>query len=283
MTTGQLLTSAWDFEPSILGGCAALLAAYAVLARPAATARGVLYACGVLVLLLALISPIDTLGDGYLFSAHMLQHLLLVLVVPPLLLLGIPAAAYRELLAWGPVRRAERALGHPLLAGFLGPGMLWIWHAPPLYDAALASQGVHILQHLTFLVTSTIFWWPVLAPAEASRRLHPLGSIIYLMTALVDNSVLGIIITFAPVGLYPAYLHPLDRLGALPLLRGGWGLSPATDQQLGGVLMWVIGGPVYLLAGLGILVRWFTAPDEPEPATEVAWQTTATEVASRQT
>jgi len=261
MTSWRLLTTAWDFEPSILGGGAALLAAYALLARPALTARGALYACGVLVLLLALISPIDTLGDGYLFSAHMLQHLLLVLVVPPLLLLGIPAPAYRALLAWGPARRAERALGHPLLAGLLGPATLWVWHAPPLYDAALASQGVHILQHLTFLVTSTIFWWPVLAPVEASRRLHPLGSIVYLMTALVDNSVLGIIITFAPVGLYPAYLHPLDRLGALPLLRGGWGLNPATDQQLGGVLMWVMGGPVYLLAGLGILVRWFNAPE----------------------
>ncbi len=269
----------WDLEPSILGGCAALLAAYALLARPAATARGILYACGVFVLLLALLSPIDTLGDGYLFSAHMLQHLLLVLIVPPLLLLGIPAAAYRTLLAWAPARRAEHALGHPLLAGFLGPGTLWVWHAPPLYDAALANQGVHILQHLTFLVTSTIFWWPVLAPADASRRLHPLGSIVYLMAALVDNSVLGIIITFAPVGLYPAYLHPFDRLGVLPLVRGGWGLNPATDQQLGGVLMWVIGGPVYLLAGLGILVRWFAAPETDDETEQLAYAPGAQDVA----
>jgi len=287
MTTWRLLTTTWDLEPSILAGCAALLAAYALLARPLVMGRAALYAGGVLVLLLALISPIDTLGAGYLFSAHMLQHLLLVLVVPPLLLLGIPAAAYARALAWGPARRAERALGRPLVAWPLGIATLWVWHYPAVYDAVLTDVGLHILQHLSFLVTSTIFWWPVLAPVEAARGLGPLGAIVYLLAAVIASSVLGIVITFAPPGLYPAYLRPIDRSGALTLLRDGWGLTPAVDQQIGGVLMWVVGAPLYLLGVLVVLARWFGAPDTDDetigPLTHLARQTTATKVAGRQT
>ncbi len=286
MTTWRLLTTTWFLEPSIVCGCAALLAAYALLAHPRTAVRSALYTGGVLVLLFALISPIDTLGDGYLFSAHMLQHLLLVLVAPPLLLLGIPPATWTALLAWPPAHRAEAALGRPLVAWTLGLGTLWVWHAPPLYDAAVREQGVHILQHLSFLVTATVFWWPILAPdmgqtdsVERSagrthsagrgageekgwRRLSPLGSIAYLMTAVVASSVLGIIITFAPTGLYAVYLHPVDRLGVLPLLRQGWGLSPPADQQIGGVLMWTVSGPVYLLGVVAVLARWYSAPDD---------------------
>ena len=290
MTTWRLLTTTWFLEPSILCGCAALLAAYAYLVRPRTAGRLALYVSGVLVLLLSLISPIDTLGDGYLFSAHMLQHLLLVLVAPPLLLLGIPPTTWTALLAWSPAHRAETAPGRPLAAWTLGLGTLWVWHAPLLYDAAVREQGVHILQHLSFLVTATVFWWPILAPsasqgesegrnvgqderAERSqgeekdwRRLSPLGSIAYLMAAVVASSVLGIIITFAPTGLYPVYLHPVDRLGVLPLLRQGWGLSSAADQQIGGVLMWTVSGPVYLLGVVAVLARWYTEPEEEQPS-----------------
>ncbi len=288
MTTWRLLTTTWFLEPSILCGCAALLVAYAYLARPHTVGRSALYVGGALALLLSLISPIDTLGDGYLFSAHMLQHLLLVLVAPPLLLLGIPPASWTALLAWSPARRAEAALGRPLVAWGLGMGALWVWHAPALYDAAVREKGVHIVQHLSFLVTATVFWWPILAPSagqeenaeqcvgqkegtdrregEDRRRLSPLGSIAYLMAAVVASSVLGIIITFAPTGLYPIYLHPVDRLGVLPLLRQGWGLSPAADQQIGGVLMWTVSSPVYLLGVVAVLARWYTAPEEEQPS-----------------
>ncbi len=280
MTTWRLLTTTWFLEPSILCGCAALLVAYAYLVRPRTTGRWALYAGGVLVLMLSLISPIDTLGDGYLFSAHMLQHLLLVLVAPPLLLLGVPPASWTALLARPLARRAEAVLGRPLVAWTLGLGTLWVWHAPALYDAAVREQGVHILQHLSFLITATVFWWPILAPGagqgesagrglgegEGGRHLSPLGSIAYLMAAVVASSVLGIIITFAPTGLYPVYLHPVDRLGVLPLLRQGWGLSPATDQQIGGVLMWTVSSPVYLLGVVAVLARWYTASEEEQPS-----------------
>ncbi len=265
MTTQQLVLTAWDWEPTVLIGCAALLVGYWVEARPV-TARAALFVTAVVVLLLALMSPIDTLGDGYLFSAHMLQHLLLVLVVPPLLLLGIPPRVFERLLRWTPADRTERALGRPLLAWSLGIGTLWVWHAPALYDLALRYQGVHVLQHLCFLVSATIFWWPVIAPLPERRQLPALGAVVYLIAGGLTSSLLGIIITLAPLGLYPAYLHPVDRLGILPLIRGRsqWNFSALADQQVGGVLMWILSSPLYLLASAVALARWYgeSEPDE---------------------
>ena len=263
MTTWQLLVSAWDWEPSVLFGCAALLVAY-ILAAGYRFSKAVLsFAAGVGVLLLALVSPIDTLGDSYLFSAHMLQHLLLVLIVPPLMLLGIPAGLVREFLRWPLVQRAERVLRQPLLAWSLGIGTMWLWHLPALYNATLEHAGIHVFEHLCFLVTAAIFWWPVLAPV-AEARLAPLAATLYLLAAAGASTILGIILTFVSPGLYPRYLQPVDRLGILPLLRDVWGFSPAVDQQAGGILMWVAGGLVYLGAIIATLISWYSAPDEED-------------------
>jgi putative membrane protein len=214
-----------------------------------------LFTGGVAWLLLALVSPIDVLGDEYLFSAHMLQHLLLVLVVPPMLLLGLPAEVIRRALGIRIVARVESVLGHPAVAWVLAAAVLWVWHLPALYDAALADENVHIVQHLMFLVTATAFWWPILTPLE-KRRLGPGAAMAYLLAAGAASSLLGVILTFAPAGLYPAYLQPEDELGLLSLIRQEWGLSAAADQQLGGLLMWVPGGIAYLLAIFAVFARW---------------------------
>ena len=271
MTTWQVLGAAWDWQPSVLLGCLALFAAYVALARPL-TARATLFALGDMVVLLALVSPLDTLGDTYLFSAHMLQHLLLILVAPPLLLLGVPPRLFEQLLCWAPARRAERLLGHPAVAWVLGMGTLWLWHAPVLYQAALGNEGIHICQHLSFLVTATIFWWPVVAPAPL-RRLNSLGAVPYLLASSVTSSVLGVILTFAPPDLYPFYLHPVDTLGILSVLRGQWGLTVRADHQLGGLLMWMLSSPVYLVALAAVLARWYS---EPEPEDETGAMAEAT-------
>ncbi|GAC1427501.1 MAG: cytochrome c oxidase assembly protein [Chloroflexota bacterium] len=260
MTPWQLATTTWVWEPTVLLGCLVLLGGYLAVVRPL-TGRALVFAAGVLVLLLALLSPLDRLGDTYLFSAHMLQHLLLVLVVPPLVLLGLPSEAAARALQWPPARWVERMLARPLVAWVLGIGTLWAWHLPLFYEAALASPGLHVVQHLTFLVTSTVFWWPVVAPA-AGRRLAPLVTVPYLITAGMANSILGVILTFAPPGLYPAYQHSAGAAEILRMVRWGWGLSYAADQQVGGLLMWVLGGPVYLLAGLGALARWWAEPED---------------------
>jgi putative membrane protein len=270
---------AWDPDLSVLIGCAALLAAYwsahcgdlfraSDLSRAGNLSRAGWFVAGVAVMLFALISPLDTLGDEYLFSAHMLQHLVLELAVPPLLLLGITPRFARAVLDCRPLGRIERVLGNPLLAWTLGIATLAVWHLPRLFDAALGNEYVHIAEHLCFMVTATIFWWPVLAPLPQCR-ISPLWMQVYLLGGAMANSLLGIWLTFAPEGLYTPYLHPADSLHVGALIRTGWGLTPALDQQVGGLLMWVGGGFVFLAVMIVLFLQWFgmAETDGVAPAT----------------
>jgi putative membrane protein len=233
----------WDWDPSVVVGCAALAIAYIAAVGKRGYAHMPYFGAGVVLLLLDLVSPIDTLGDRYLLSAHIIQHFLLALVIPPLLLKGTPSF---ELHALG---RLERIIGQPPVSWILGVGTMLAWHIPAFFNAALASEGLHIVQHLSFLVTGTIFWWPVLGPLR-DRRLYPLAAVSYLFSACVCCSMLGAFLTFGPVGLYPAYLNPPAQIR---------GLDPKSDQQLGGLLMWVPGCFVYLSAILSTVMRWFGA------------------------
>ena len=229
----------WDWEPSVIVGCAALATGYIAIVRKRRFHRSPYFLVGVALLLLDLVSPIDTLADGYLFSMHIVQHFLLALVIPPLLLLG--TAAF-EL---GSLNKLERVLGQPPVSWLLGVGTMLAWHIPALFNAALANDGLHIFQHLSFLITGTIFWWPILGPLE-DRHLSTLGAVSYLFSACVCCSLLGAFLTFGPSGLYPAYV-------------GYWGLDPKSDQQLGGMLMWVPGCFVYLSGILSTVMRWYNA------------------------
>jgi putative membrane protein len=147
----------------------------------------------------------------------------------------------------GNLNKLERALGQPPVSWLLGVGTMLAWHIPVLFNAAVASDGLHIFQHLSFLVTGTIFWWPVVGHL-GERHLPMLASVSYLFSACLCCSLLGAFLTFGPVGLYPAYLNPPARL---------WGLDPTSDQQLAGVLMWVPGCFVYLSGILSTLLRWY--------------------------
>lgn len=260
-----ILRTGWDWDPSVVTGCLFLAVIYLVLVRRRRSIQLMAWMAGVTVLLLALVSPLDPLSDEYLFSAHMVQHLLLILVVPPLLLWGIPRASMEEALAAGWVGRTERGLHRPVLLWLLATMTLVVWHLPVLYNAALASEGVHIVMHLMFLVTWTMYWWLVLAPVP-QKRLSPGVALIYLFTAGLVNVLLGIIFTFLPPGAYPEYVHPGDARGWLPVLRGQWGLSPAADQQWGGLLMWVPAGLIFLIAMLISGARWYRGGTPPVPA-----------------
>jgi putative membrane protein len=305
MSAAARLLTAWDCEPSVIAGCGALMAAYCFFLRrrvplsqakacatilPNPTVRNVeapslgaapgglcaLYALyflgGVLLLALDLVSPLDRLADEYLFSAHIVQHFLLALIIPPLLLRGIPRPWGEAALRHPPIRRLEGVVGRPPVAWTLGVGVMFLWHVPALFNAALANQSLHIFQHLSFLSTGVIFWWPVIGPIGGpiggpieEARPSVVGSVFYLFTACLSCSLLGAILTFHPPGLYPAYLHPADSLGILALVRNVWGLDPAKDQQLGGLVMWVPGCFVYLSAILWVLARWHRAPDYTPP------------------
>ena len=255
------LAWAWDIDPSVAIGSIALLAAYVATHRDDLS-RAPWFVAGVAVLFVALESPLDALSDTYLFSAHMLQHLILVLVVPILLLLGFTRGFARRILAVPALANIEYVLATPAIAWTLGTATLWLWHAPILYNATLADENVHIFEHLCFLVTATIFWWPILAPVP-NARMAPMPAILYLALGACASSLLAIALTFAKPGLYPAYLQPADSLGILATLRNDWGLTPAADQELGGVIMWVPGGMIYLAAIIGVLGRWY-GEVEPE-------------------
>jgi cytochrome c oxidase assembly factor CtaG len=142
---------------------------------------------------------------------------------------------------------------------------MWLWHAPRLCDAATRIWWVHRAQELSLVVAGIAFWWPILAP-RAESRLAALAGIVYLFTACTACTLLGIAITFSPVEVCSVYAHPVDRLGALTLLRGGWGLTPERDQELGGLFMWVPACLVYGAGILGILARWYRAPEDGTPA-----------------
>jgi putative membrane protein len=254
MTTWGVLTSCWGWDPVAVAACVAAAVTVAVRREKRPRLRALPFAAAVVVLVLALASPVGQLADGYLFSAHMLQHLLLVLVVPPLALLGL-----QPLLAARAPGRIERLVLRPVVAWGLGVGAMWLWHERALCDLAAQNALFHRLQELSLLAMGAAFWWPVLAPRE-DARLPPLAGALYLFTACVACTLLGILITFSPVRVCSVFASPVDALGVMPLVRDGWGLSAERDQQLGGLLMWVPACLVYGVGILGVLARLFREP-----------------------
>jgi cytochrome c oxidase assembly factor CtaG len=261
MTNAQLFSQAWDFEPTVIVGSAVLLLAYLWMVRFRMNGKTAFFASGVLLMLLTLIGPLDFLGDDYLFSAHMLEHILLELAVPPLLLLGIPSAPVRSLLSMESAAKAERFLRRPTVALLLAVGTLWLWHLPVLYNAALNSEGIHAVQHLSMLVTGTIFWWPVFTPLP-EHRISPVAGFIYIFLAASANMILGILLTFSPPGYYPTYMRAEDGTGIFRFIRTVWKIDPQSDLNLGGMFMWIIGGLLYFAAMLIVISRLFRSPDE---------------------
>jgi putative membrane protein len=221
--------------------------------RRALLRQGALFAAGWLTLVAALASPLDGMGSQ-LFSAHMLQHELLMIVAAPLLVLGRPLAQWTWALPVAARRRlrgVQRAWRRPglwqLLTGVTGAcvvqsAALWAWHLPAWFRAALEHPGLHVLQHATFVAAALCFWWSVLRPGPARRRAPP--SIASLFVTTLTTGALGALLTFAGT---PWYAEP----GVGPL----FGLTPLEDQQLGGLLMWIPGGTVYMVIALVLGAR----------------------------
>jgi putative membrane protein len=235
----------WDLHPSVVIGLVLLGGLYVFLGGLRVPRRHVASFIGALVVLfLALNGPLHNLSDTYLFSAHMAQHLLLTLVFPPLLLYGCPGQVVRPLLRPRWVMAVGRVVTRPLAAASLFTAPIVIWHVPALYEAALRNHNLHILQHLVFLTTAVIMWWPVLSPVPELPRIPHLLQMLYLFLLGIPMSVTGALITLSHSVLYPFYAAA-PRVG---------GLSPLDDQQIGGLLMWVLGG---LMLWIVMTVIWF--------------------------
>ena len=216
-----------------------------------------LFLGGLLVLVFALNGPLHDLSDYYLFSAHMVQHLLLTLVVPPLLLAGTPAwmadAVVGPLLA-GPTRPLARVLARPLPQFALYTVALVVWHLPGPYNAALESHPWHVAEHLILLATAVLGWWPIASPSALAPPLPYAAQLLYLFVFGMPMTVVAAMVTGAEVVLYP-YYATAPRITAL---------SPLADQRLGGVIMWVPAGVIPLVAFTVVFFRWAAAEaDEP--------------------
>jgi putative membrane protein len=199
-----------------------------------------------LTLFLSLNGWLHDLSDFYLFSGHMVQHLLLALVVAPLLIMGTPGWMLRPALAWGRVRSVAQWLTNPLRAFAIFNVTLCAWHLPPLYNLAMAHHNVHIVQHLMFLVTSVLMWWPILSPLpELPRLAYPL-QMLYLFLMSIPMSIVAVYIAYADSILYPAY-------ATAPRI---WGISPMEDQLIGGLIMWIPGGLFFFTVISVIFFRW---------------------------
>ncbi len=216
------------------------------------------FAAGWLSLFIALLSPLHPLGE-VLFSAHMTQHEVLMLVSAPLLVLGRPliAALWALPLGWrhrvGGVtkhawfQRVWRAVSAPFAAWAIHLVVLWVWHLPALFQATLRSDAVHLLQHASFLGSALLFWWALIYGA---RGLMGYGvAVLYVFSTAGHSGVLGALLTLAATVIYPAYAET----------AAGFGLTPLEDQQLGGLIMWVPAGVLYTVAGLLLLAGWLRA------------------------
>jgi putative membrane protein len=226
------------------------------LARGERPRRGEIAALAValLALLLVLNGPLHELSDRYLFSAHMVQHLVLTLVVPPLLLAATPAWMVDALLRPAPLTGIARAVTRPLPAMGLYAVVMIGWHLPGPYGLALEVHAWHIVQHLTLMATATLAWWPVLGRSLRAPRLPYAAQVLYLFAFGVPMSAVAAMITGAERLLYPFY-------GAAPALVT-W--SPLVDQRLGGVLMWVPAGIVPLVAFTIVFFRWVAAESDED-------------------
>jgi putative membrane protein len=239
--------SHWEVHPSVAIGLVLLGGLYVYWeGLQAPRRRLVAFAAALLVVFATLNGPLHELSDHYLFSAHMVQHLLLTMLFAPLLLYGAPAGATPRVLALPGVRTVVQLVARPVPAALAFSGVMVFWHLPPFYEAAMRSHDLHIVQHLTFMASAVLVWWPILSPtAEVPRIPYP-AQMLYLFLLGIPMSVVGALITLSERVLYPFY-------AGAPRV---WGLSPLVDQQLGGLIMWIPGGFTFWVAMTVVWFRW---------------------------
>jgi putative membrane protein len=280
------LWRAWTFDPAVIAGLAVAAALYAhgwsVLAgkrrqmalghpvvaprHPVLTRRqGIAFGAGLLSLAVALVSPLDALGTT-LLSAHMAQHLILLILAPALLVYGRPGLVgrlglprglrlgLRDLEHTASFRGLARLTRHPLVVLAGVTVSLWVWHLPAAYDAAVTNPVVHAAEHITFLVTALAYWRLVIDPSPRRRLGYPAGMVLTFVVML-QSAALGAVIALSPSVLYPVY-----RAGA-----SMWGTTALGDQHLAGALMWIPPGLLYLVTIVALAARWFAQVERRTP------------------
>src|SRR5688572_1087752 len=272
----QIGWTRWTIHWSTVIGLAALGAVYLWGARqlarraalvgeapPALTVgQRISFFSGLFIIFASLNGPIHDLSDYYLFSAHMVQHLLLSLAMPPLLLAGTPGWLLRPLLQNRIVGRIAGTVTKPVRCFIIFNVIIAAWHLPPLYNAAMAEHSIHIVQHLTFMAASVLMWWPFLSPLPELPRLSYPGQMLYCFLMVIPMSIVSIYIAMADHVLYPAY-------AVAPRV---WGLTPMSDQQIGGLIMWIPGGLLFYVVMTVVFFKWAGRDTDTTAGAQAGWR-----------
>lgn len=258
--------TSWSFDPAVLVGVVVLVALYVTGWRrarrpgerhPPSVWRALLFAGGVLTILVALVSPLDSLGDQ-LMVMHMVQHMLLLDIAPILLILGLTKVLLRPVTRrLRTIERRAGLLASPVFAVIFYAALLWMWHVPALYDQAQGNAAIHALEHLCFFTAGALYWWHVLSPIRSRLRLAGLGPVAYMTGGKLLVGILGIVIAFAPTVIYPFYAHQPHF----------WGLTPLEDQMMAGLVMAL---EQSIVMGIALVVLFVQMLNESERAAQRA-------------
>lgn len=264
--------ASWTLEPGAIALTLVLGAVYvqrwrAVRAKDGPRAAGgwrlAAFASGLLLILAALVSPVDRLAEQ-LLTMHMVQHVILLDFVPILLILGLTKALARPLTRrMQPVEHAAGLLGHPVVAVVLYIGVMCMWHVPVLYDAAAQHAAIHVLEHLCFVSAGLLYWWHLIGPVRSRLRTGGMQPIAYMLSSKFFLGILGIVLTFSPEALYAFYADQPDY----------WGLTPGEDQAVAGLVMALEQSVIMGIALAWLFARMLTESEREEQRAERYAQT----------
>lgn len=258
--------SYWSFSAGNMIFLALLCILYLYIINFRFNKQTIYFIAALLLIIVCIASPLYFIGENYLFSAHMLVHVLLLLIAGPLLVASVPRdKKFKKSLLF----ISKKMYKAPLFSWLTGVAVMWVWHIPYIFNQMMPMHGMQsssvsmlLLMNthlLSLLIGGMLFCWPVINPYK-EYRIASLTSVLYLSSACVFCSLLGLLITFASSGTYTSYISS-DVNGFLSVIRNQWGISIAADQQMAGLIMWVPCCFIYLTASMVILIKWFEGKD----------------------
>jgi putative membrane protein len=241
----------WPVDVTVYAGLVALFLGQAWLASTVSDAQrkhSMYFGVGLVTLWLALETPMDTISDRYLDSVHMLQHVLLGFVAPPLMLLGLSPQMVGRLTRIPGVRAITEPVPAQLIAGLV----MVVWHLPPLYNATLTSESLHVIEHLMFIASGVVLYWPILSATSANARwqMSPGAKLLYMLVATLPQDGVALVLIFSRVPFYDYYSHAPRLLPSL---------TPLIDQTVAGAVLMILGKATLAVAAAAVFFRWFGA------------------------
>ncbi len=262
----------WNFDWVMLAFLMLLMVGYYFVNNFEIKKQAIYFFAGFLLVIICTLSPLHFLGEHYLFSVHMATHTMLLLIAAPLLLAGLPTEnRFKRQVD----RISSKAAAFPFLFWIAGVGIMWFWHVPVIFNNMFSMDGVmmgathkmgllHDVHIISLLMAGILFAWPIIR-LDSKNKMPALAAVLYLTSACICCSLLGLMITFAPAGTYLHYQNVHDMYGFLPTIRNSWNISAAMDQQMAGLIMWVPCCFIYLSVSMVILIKWLNG-QEPAPA-----------------